>query len=81
MENYKEQYTNNKRRQRIEIDVYVLAYMLVTLDTAQFERSLLNADAQANAVQIIQEQEYNNGKTKRQRTKTTKGRRKLEIIY
>ena len=44
MENYKEQYTK-KKKERIEIDDYVLASMLVTLVTAQFERSLLNTDA------------------------------------
>ena len=42
--------------------------MLVTLDTAHFERSLLNADAPLNAVQIIQKQEYNKEK-KRQKNK------------
>ena len=51
-------------RQRIEIELYVLLCMVVTLDTAQFEISLLNTDAPWNAVQIIQEQEYNNGKKK-----------------
>ena len=35
-------------------NVYVLLCMLVTRDTAHFERSLLNADAIWNAVQIIQ---------------------------
>ena len=53
MENYKEQYTN-KRRQRIEIDYYVLRYMVVMRDTAQFETSLLNTLASENAVQTIQ---------------------------
>ena len=43
-----------KRRKRIEIKVYVPLFMLVTLDTAHFERSLLNTDAYLNAVQIIQ---------------------------
>ena len=52
--------------------------MSVTRDTAQFEISLLNTDAPLNAVQIIQEQEYNNGRKKRQRTQIPKGRRKLE---
>ena len=33
---------------------YVLRYMVVTLDTAHFEISLLNTDALRNAVQIIQ---------------------------
>ena len=52
MGNYKEQDTNKRMRQRI--NGYVLLSMLVTLDTAHFERSLLNAVAQLNAVQIIQ---------------------------
>ena len=34
--------------------VYVLLSMLVTLETTQFERSLLNSDADLNAVSIIQ---------------------------
>jgi len=33
------------RRQELKLNVYVLPYMVVTLDTAHFERSLLNADA------------------------------------
>ena len=37
---------NDTKKQvtRIEIDDYVLYIMLVTLDTAHFETSLLNAD-------------------------------------
>ena len=55
MENYKEQYTNNKRRQKNwNWNGYVLSFMVVTCDTAHFETSLLNADASENAVQIIQ---------------------------
>ena len=55
MEIYKEQYTNNKRRQKNwNWTGYVLSYMLVTLDTAHFETSLLNTLASLNAVQIIQ---------------------------
>ena len=54
MENYKEQYTNKKGDKELKLNDYVLAYMLVTLDTAQFKRSLLNTDASLNAVQIIQ---------------------------
>ena len=66
MENYTEQYTNNKKETKNwNWNGYVLFSMLVTLDTAHFETSLLNADAYWNAVQIIQEQEYNNEKTKR----------------
>jgi len=54
MENYKEQYTNNKRRQKNwNWNGYVLSFMVVTCDTAHFETSLLNADASENAVQII----------------------------
>ena len=45
IENYKEQYTNKRRRQKRNWNGYVLYCMLVTLDTAQFEISLLNADA------------------------------------
>ena len=51
--------------------------MLVTLDTAHFERSLLNADALKNAVQIIQEQEYNNEKTDKEQIP----KRKKKIGY
>ena len=40
--------------------------MLVTLDTSHFEISLLNADALRNAVQIIQKQEYINGKKRQE---------------
>ena len=73
MENYKLYIKNNiqKRRQELKLNVYVLPYMVVTLDTAHFERSLLNADASLNAVQIIQWQDYNNGKqeTKNKNTK------------
>ena len=55
MENYNEQYTNkNKETKELKLNVYVLKYMVVTRDTAHFERSLLNADALWNAVQIIQ---------------------------
>ena len=52
MEKYKEQY--KKKREEIEIELYVLNCMLVTLDTTHFEMSLLNTDAVLNAVQIIQ---------------------------
>ena len=45
IENYKEQYTNKKGDKELKLNGYVLKYMLVTLDTAQFERSLLNTDA------------------------------------
>ena len=47
---------NDTKKQvtRIEMYYYVLYSMLVTLDTAHFETSLLNADAPLNAVQIIQ---------------------------
>ena len=38
----------------LKLNVYVLADMVVTRDTAHFERSLLNTDARENAVQIIQ---------------------------
>ena len=48
----------------MKLNGYVLVYMLVTRDTAQFEISLLNADASRNAVQIIQQREYNNRKTR-----------------
>ena len=51
--------------------------MMVTRDTAQFETSLLNTVAKQNAVQIIQQQEYNNGKTKRQRTQIPKRKKKI----
>ena len=55
MENYNEQYTNNKKETKNwNWNGYVLYAMLVTADTAQFEISLLNADAAWNAVQIIQ---------------------------
>ena len=53
MENSNEQY-KKKRRKELKLNVYVLLNMLVTPDTAHFERSLLNADASRNAVQIIQ---------------------------
>jgi len=36
---------NTKKEKRIEIDGYVLFFMVVTRDTAHFERSRLNADA------------------------------------
>ena len=55
MENFKEQYTNKKKETKeLKLNVYVLPPMLVTLDTAHFERSLLNADALPKAVVIIQ---------------------------
>ena len=38
----------------MKLNVYVLDPNLVTLDTAHFERSLLNANAPSNTVQIIQ---------------------------
>ena len=38
----------------LKLNGYVLSCMVVTFDTAHFERSLLNADACLNAVQIIQ---------------------------
>ena len=51
MENYKQQYTNKKKETtKLKLNVYVLLCMLVTLDTAHFEISLLNADAPQNAV-------------------------------
>ena len=50
--------------------------MLVTLDTAHFERSLLNTDALENAVQIIQEQEYNKRK-KRDKEQIPKRKKKI----
>ena len=50
--------------------------MLVTLDTDQFEISLLNADAPTNAISII---DNNNRKVKRDQNKYQR-RRKLEII-
>ena len=57
MANYKEQY-KKRRRKELKLKVYVLLVMSVTLNTAQFERSLLNAmplfDGSENAVQIIQ---------------------------
>ena len=53
MENYKEQY-KKKGDKELKLNVYVLSSMLVTLDTAHFERSLLNTDASRNAVSIIQ---------------------------
>ena len=53
MENYKEQY-KKKGDKELKLNDYVLEDMVVTLDTAHFERSLLNADASLNAVQIIQ---------------------------
>ena len=43
-----------KEDKELKLNGYVPALMLVTRDTAHFERSLLNACAQANAVQIIQ---------------------------
>ena len=48
--------TNNtkKKEKKNNFNFYVLSCMLVTLDTAHFETSLLNADAELNAVQIIQ---------------------------
>ena len=78
MENYQEQYTNKKKETKNwNWNVYVLFCMLVTLDTAHFERSLLNADALKNAVQIIQEQEYNNEKTDKEQIP----KRKKKIGY
>ena len=50
MVNYKEQY-KKKETKNWNWNVYVLACMVVTLDTAHFERSLLNAFAFWNAVQ------------------------------
>ncbi len=55
MENCKEQY--KKWRKELKLNFYVLDFMVVTLDTDHFERSLLNTDAPENAVQIIQEQQ------------------------
>ena len=52
MENYNEY--KKKGDKELKLNGYVLACMLVTLDTAHFERSLLNTDASRNAVQIIQ---------------------------
>ena len=54
---------NTKRRkENLKLNGYVLASILVTRDTAHFERSLLNADARLNAIQIIQ---YHNTERKR----------------
>ena len=53
MDNYKEQY-KKKGDKELKLNDYVLPCMLVTLDTAHFERSLLNALALLNAVSIIQ---------------------------
>ena len=50
--------------------------MLVTLDTAHFERSLLNTDALINAVQIIQDK---NTTTEKQRDKEQIPKRKKKI--
>ena len=47
MENYNEY---KKKGEKNWNYVYVLYAMLVTRDTAHFERSLLNADASINAV-------------------------------
>ena len=47
--------------------------MLVTPDTAHFERSLLNADAAENAVQIIKN---NNTTTEKKRQRTNTERKK-----
>ena len=63
MENYM---NNTKKRKFI---VYVLVSMLVTPETAHFERSLLNTGACLNAVQVIQLQEYK--KEKRDRRTNT----------
>ena len=76
MENYKEQY-KNKGKKNWNWNVYVLAFMLVTRDTAQFETSLLNTDAPENAVQIIKN---NNTTTEKKRQRTNTKRRELEKI-
>ena len=77
MENYKEQYTNKKKETKNwNWNGYVLYAMLVTLDTAHFERSLLNTFASRNAVQIIQEQKYNNRK-KRDKEQIPKRKKKI----
>ena len=49
------------------MNVYVLSTMSVTRDTAHFERSLLNAGARINAVQIIQLQENKNKKRQKKK--------------
>jgi hypothetical protein len=77
---YKEKNVVNAKKNKLRLNVYVLPYMVVTRDTTPFERSLLNADASLNAVQIIQKQEYNNGKKETKEQKYQKARRKLEII-
>jgi len=51
---YNKRENYNERRKELKLNVYVLADMVVTRDTAHFERSLLNIDALLNAVQIIQ---------------------------
>ena len=51
---YKEKNVVNAKKNKLRLNVYVLSYMVVTRDTTHFERSLLNADASLNAVQIIQ---------------------------
>ena len=48
----KEQY--KRKRKELKLIGYVLSSMVRTRDTAHFERSLLNAYASLNAVQIIQ---------------------------
>ena len=58
--------------------------MVVTLDTAHFETSLLNADAPRNAVSIFNNKNTTTEKkekTKETKNKYQKARRKLEIIY
>ena len=64
---------------RIQIECYVLSCMSVTRDTAHFERSLLNTDAPANAVQIIRTRTIIQKEKKRQEQKYQR-RRKLEMI-
>ena len=59
---FKRNERNNTNSNKCWKFCYVLLCMVVTRDTAHFERSLLNADAALNAVQIIQWQDYNNGK-------------------
>ena len=49
MENIKTIQKKNENKE-LKLNGYVLYRMSVTLDTAHFERSLLNADALSNAV-------------------------------
>ena len=71
MENYNEY--KKKGDKELKLNGYVLSCMLVTLDTAHFERSLLNTDAPENAVQIIKN---NNTTTEKKRQRTNTERKK-----